>query len=152
MKTKIGLIAAASAERASKVLRGYIRAAELTGVMPIIIPYLADEELLDEMLGMCAGIAFLGGEDVEPALYGEEKKPTCGTVVDERDEFELHVFKKVINSGKPIMGICLGMQLLFERSFEYGEHKGIAYDTVDRTANIGVCNKRIGTVSRYPQG
>ena len=27
--------------------------------------------------------------------------------------------------GKPILGICLGMQMLFERSFEYGEHKGL---------------------------
>ena len=25
-------------------------------------------------------------------------------------------------TGKPIMGICLGMQMLFEKSFEYGEH------------------------------
>ena len=27
--------------------------------------------------------------------------------------------------GKPILGICLGMQMLFERSFEYGQHKGL---------------------------
>jgi glutamine amidotransferase len=29
------------------------------------------------------------------------------------------------NAGKPLMGICLGMQMLFEKSFEYGEHQGI---------------------------
>ena len=27
--------------------------------------------------------------------------------------------------GKPVMGICLGMQMLFEKSFEYGEHNGL---------------------------
>jgi glutamine amidotransferase len=28
-------------------------------------------------------------------------------------------------AGKPLMGICLGMQMLFDKSFEYGEHKGL---------------------------
>lgn len=33
--------------------------------------------------------------------------------------------RRAVASGKPVMGICLGMQLLFERSFEYGEYPGL---------------------------
>ena len=39
----------------------------------------------------------------------------------ELDQVVLEEVKK----GKPLLGICLGMQLLFEKSFEYGEHEGL---------------------------
>ena len=35
------------------------------------------------------------------------------------------VIKEEAAAGKKMMGICLGMQLLFEKSFEYGEHEGL---------------------------
>ena len=38
------------------------------------------------------------------------------------------LFEMVIEqakSGKPLLGICLGMQLLFDKSYEYGEHEGL---------------------------
>ena len=34
--------------------------------------------------------------------------------------------KWAVDEGKPVMGICLGMQMLFQKSFEYGEHDGLA--------------------------
>ncbi len=36
-----------------------------------------------------------------------------------------HLLCELAHDGKPILGICLGMQLLFEKSYEYGEHKGL---------------------------
>ena len=35
------------------------------------------------------------------------------------------VIKELAAAGKPLLGICLGMQMLFEKSYEYGEHEGL---------------------------
>jgi len=37
----------------------------------------------------------------------------------------VEVIKEETSAGKPLLGICLGMQLLFDKSFEYGEHEGL---------------------------
>ena len=35
------------------------------------------------------------------------------------------IIRDLAHAGKPLMGICLGMQMLFEKSYEYGEHQGL---------------------------
>lgn len=37
------------------------------------------------------------------------------------------LIKSEVNKGKPLLGICLGMQLLFEKSYEYGEYEGLGF-------------------------
>ena len=42
-----------------------------------------------------------------------------------RDSGLFYPLKDLAKNGKPLMGICLGMQLLFEKGYEYGEHEGL---------------------------
>lgn len=55
--------------------------------------------------------------------------PGVGAFKDAADKLRatglFDALKEEAARGKPILGICLGMQLLFERSFEFGEHKGL---------------------------
>jgi len=50
--------------------------------------------------------------------FGDAAKKLTGSGLDK-------VIIEEVNKGKPLMGICLGMQLLFEKSYEYGEHEGL---------------------------
>ncbi len=50
--------------------------------------------------------------------FGDAAEKLCRTGLDK-------VVISEANSGKALMGICLGMQLLFEKSFEYGVHNGL---------------------------
>ncbi len=49
-----------------------------------------------------------------------------GDAIAKLRESRLDTFvKDEVANGKPLMGICLGMQMLFEKSLEYGEHDGL---------------------------
>jgi len=50
--------------------------------------------------------------------FGDARKKLADTGLDK-------ILLEEAARGKPVMGICLGMQMLFEKSYEYGEHKGL---------------------------
>lgn len=55
--------------------------------------------------------------------------PGVGAFADARKKLDesgmTEVVKEQVKTGKPLMGICLGMQMLFDKSYEYGEHEGL---------------------------
>ena len=55
--------------------------------------------------------------------------PGVGAFADAAEKLrEAGMVEPLLNAakeGKPLLGICLGMQLLFEKSYEYGEHAGL---------------------------
>lgn len=56
--------------------------------------------------------------------------PGVGAFGDAMEHLEKSGMQEAIldfaRSGKPLLGICLGMQLLFAKSYEFGEHKGLS--------------------------
>lgn len=68
----------------------------------------------------------------EPSVIASAERiilPGVGAFEDAARKLRESGLDKVIKDecakGKPLLGICLGMQLLLERSFEYGEHEGL---------------------------
>jgi putative glutamine amidotransferase len=62
----------------------------------------------------CDGVVLSGGEDVQPALYGKPgyvKEYNLQEIIPERDDFEYAVIGKVLEQGKPLLGICRGLQV-----------------------------------------
>ena len=87
------------------------------------------------LFSLCSSLAAIG----QDALITSDKDvisdadriilPGVGAFEDAIEKLKSTGLDKIVISearkGKPIMGICLGMQLLFEKSYEYGEHTGL---------------------------
>ncbi len=87
------------------------------------------------LFSLKSSFAAIGAEAVvtsDPSVIKEADKlilPGVGAFEDAARKLRQSGLDSVIISevecGKPLLGICLGMQMLFERSFEYGEHEGL---------------------------
>jgi len=66
----------------------------------------------DAALGGVAGVLLTGGDDVDPARYGEAPHPTTVPVEPGRDEFEIALVRAARERRLPIFAICRGVQLL----------------------------------------
>ena len=73
--------------------------------------------------------AFVSGDAGELAKADRLILPGVGAFGDAAEKLRatgLDAFvREQAAAGKPLMGICLGMQLLFEKSYEYGDHEGL---------------------------
>ncbi len=87
------------------------------------------------LFSLCSSLEKIGAEAVvtsDPAVIENADKlilPGVGAFADAaqklRDSGMDAVIREQVAKGKEIMGICLGMQLLFEKSYEFGQHTGL---------------------------
>jgi putative glutamine amidotransferase len=84
---------------------------EGAGGLPLLIPALAEELGLDELLERLDGVLFTGSpSNVEPQHY-RGSPSTPGTLHDPaRDATTLPLIRKAVSAGVPVLGICRGFQ------------------------------------------
>ena len=82
------------------------------GAIMIALPRDTPVDDIPDLLEDLDGIVLLGGEDVDPAHYGEERHETVNTAPAPHDAFELGLARAALEQGVPILGICRGSQVL----------------------------------------
>ncbi len=90
----------------------YVRAVLAAGAVPLILSPLVGDDLAGCALEGLDGLLLSGGEDVDPALYGDRAATELWTPSRGRDRFELALFREARRRGLPILGVCRGIQLI----------------------------------------
>ena len=92
----------------------YTKAIIEAGGIPVLLNITRDDALIAEYAELVDGVLFSGGDDIDPAFYGEEQQWGCGDVCPMRDVFEIKLLRTMLEKHphKPILGICRGEQVL----------------------------------------
>jgi putative glutamine amidotransferase len=94
------------------VNNGYYEGIIKAGGMPIALPFSENEELLLHMISTCDGFLISGGPDIDAGYYGENNQVFNGEISPCRDLLEVYVINKAMETNKPLLGICRGIQVM----------------------------------------
>lgn len=92
--------------------RGYYDSVVAAGGVPLVIPPVADTDVIINTLSRIDGLLLSGGADFNPLWTGEEPSPQLHGINRERDLPELLITRLAYNRQIPILGICRGIQTL----------------------------------------
>jgi putative glutamine amidotransferase len=88
----------------------YVAAIQAAGAHALLLP--VDPRAPEALLDRVDGLMVIGGADLDPPVYGQERSDHTEMTYRERDEFELALTREALRRGLPFLGICRGMQLL----------------------------------------
>ena len=94
------------------MLPGYLDGIAKAGGLPIVFPLTDDEDSLSQLVEMCDGLLFTGGQDVCPEYYKEKKLTENVVCCKERDRQETVALKLALEKNKAILGICRCLQFI----------------------------------------
>ena len=112
MHPKIGIIICGFNENRQFVPNVYIQSVRYAKGIPLLIPLVRSDRMIDDYVSLCDGFLFCGGEDITPLLFGEEPQNGNGKTDITVDLFQIRLMKRVLASRKPVLAICRGMQIL----------------------------------------
>jgi putative glutamine amidotransferase len=78
----------------------------------IVAPKLTDREAMRAYLSRFDGLMLVGGGDVDPSRYGQEREPETYGVDASSDSLEIALIEAAIDLGLPTLAICRGLQVL----------------------------------------
>lgn len=94
-----------------KIKRYYSEAILKAGGLPLLLP--VEKGMVNEIKALIDGLVISGGDDIPPEYYGERIEAENLRLTDRRRiEFELKMLGEFLDSKKPVLGICYGMQLI----------------------------------------
>ncbi|MEK3973521.1 gamma-glutamyl-gamma-aminobutyrate hydrolase family protein [Psychrobacillus sp. FSL K6-1267] len=111
MKPIIGITAEVKDDKSYYLSSVYSDTVLQAGGVPLLIPLIPDKDM-NQLCQQIDGLIITGGEDIDPAYYGELPHPSLKRITPQLDEMEFALVQKILELDKPYIGTCRGLHML----------------------------------------